>query len=298
MRVLVATDGSPSARHAIQLVRSLAWPEQTRVRVLEVFPPVPSFVTIGGDRDPELEDKSATKAVAELAAPLYRDGLVIDEEYVRGEGVANLIVDDARAWEPDLIVTGSRGHGRLATLLLGSVAAAISERAPSPILVARRPTCSRIVFAEDGSEGAFEGRSVLARWPIFKGMQLKVVSVAHVDRPLRSGITAAVFEDARQAEADILMEARAAHEHLAKESAEQLRLAGVLAQAELRTGDATAEILAAAQSWNADLIVVGSRGRGPIARAVLGSVARSVLLNAKCSVLVVRRDARRNATSG
>jgi nucleotide-binding universal stress UspA family protein len=297
MRVLVATDGSPSARNAVLLVRSLFWPEHTRVRLLEVFPPVPSLVPIGGDRELDLDDTYERNDVARLAAPLYREGLVIDEEYIRGGGVANIIVEDARAWDADVIVTGSRGHGPLATLLLGSVAATVSERAPCPILVARRPTCSRIVFAEDGSEGAFEARRVLAKWPIFKGMQLKVVSVALVDRPLRSGITAAVFEDARQAEADKLMEARAAHEHLAKESAEQLRLAGILAQAELHTGDAATEIVAAAQSWSADLIVVGSRGRGAIARAVLGSVARSVLLNAKCSVLLIRRGTSGEATA-
>lgn len=297
MRVLIATDGSPSARNAVLLVRSLSWPQTTRVRLLEIFPPVPSFVAIGGDRQLDRDDTYERDTVAKLAAPLYREGLVIDEEYIRGEGVANLIVDDARAWGADLIVSGSRGHGPLATLLLGSVAAAVSERAPCPILVARRATCSRILFAEDGSDGAFEARGVLAKWPIFKGMQLKVVSVAHVDRPLRSGITAAVFEDARQAEADTLMEARAAHEHLAKESAEQLRLAGLLAQAELRTGDAAAEIVAAAESWNADLIVVGSRGRRAIARAVLGSVARSVLQSAKCSVLVIRRGTSRERTA-
>jgi nucleotide-binding universal stress UspA family protein len=289
MRVLVATDGSQSGRNAVLLVRSLAWPLNTRVRLLQIFPPVPSLVAISGDRELDLDDAHERNVVAELAAPLYREGLVVDEEYIRGDGVANLIVQDAGGWDADVIVTGSRGHGALATLLLGSVAAAVSERAPCPILVARRATCSRILFAEDGSDGAFEARSVLAKWPIFKGMQLKVVSVAHVDRPLRSGITAAVFEDARQAQADDLMEARAAHEHLAKDSAEQLRLAGLLAQAELHTGDAATEIVAAAQSWNADLIVVGSRGRSPVARALLGSVARSVLLNAKCSVLVVRR---------
>ena len=289
MRVLIATDGSPSARNAVLLVRTLAWPENTRVRLLEIFPPVPSLVAIGGDRKVDLDDTYERDTVAKLAAPLYRGGLDVDEGYIRGDPVANRIVEDARAWGADVVVTGSRGHGPLATLLLGSVAAAISERAPCPILVARRPTCSRIVFAEDGSEAAFEARRVLANWPIFKGMQLKVVSVAHVDRPLRSGITAAVFEDARQAQAESLMEARAAHEHLSKESSEQLRLAGLLARAEVRAGDATTEILAAAQGWDADLIVMGSRGRGPISRALLGSVARSVLLNAKCSVLIVRR---------
>lgn len=297
MRVLVATDGSPTARNGVLLVRSLSWPEQTRVRVLEIFPPVPSLVAISGDRQLDLDDTQERDAVARLAAPLYREGLVIDEEYIRGDGVAKCIVDDARAWGADLIVSGSRGHGPLATLLLGSVATALSERAPCPTLVARRATCSRIVFAEDGSDGAFDARSVLAKWPIFKGMQLKVVSVAHVDRPLRSGITAAVFEDARQAQADELMEARAAHEHLAKDSAEQLRLAGVLAQAELRSGDAATEIVAAAESWNADLIVVGSRGRGAVARALLGSVARSVLQSAKCSVLVIRRGTSGEATA-
>ena len=297
MRVLVATDGSSSARNAVLLVRSLAWPPNTRVRVLRIFPPVPSLVPIGGDRRLELDDTHERSVVAELAAPLHCEGLVIDEEYIRGDGVANLIVEDARGWGADVIVSGNRGHGPLATLLLGSVAAAVSERAPCPILVARRPTCSRIVFAEDGSDGAFEARNVLAKWPIFKGMQLKVVSVAHIDRPLSSGLTAAVFEDARQAETDKLMEARAAHEHLAKESAEQLRLAGILAQAELHTGDAATEILAAARSWNADLIVVGSRGRGLIARALLGSVARRVLLDAKCSVLVIRRSTSGEATA-
>ena len=293
MRVLVATDGSPSARNAVLLVRSLSWPEQTRVRLLEIFPNVPSLVAISGDRDLHRDETHERDTVARLAAPLYREGLVIDEEYIHGDNVANLIVNDAREWDADVIVTGSRGHGPLATLLLGSVAGAVSERAPCPVLVARGATCSRLVFAEDGSDGAFAARSVLAKWPIFKGMQLKVVSVARVDRPLRSGITAAVFDDARQAEADKLAEARAAHDHLARESAEQLRLAGILAQADLRTGDPSTEIIAAAHGWNADLIVMGSRGRGALARVVLGSVARSVLQSSKCSVLIIRRGSSR-----
>jgi len=48
-------------------------------------------------------------------------------------------------------------------------------------------------------------------------------------------------------------------------------------------------ILAAAESWEADLIVMGSHGRRGFDRLVLGSVSESVALHARCSVQVVRK---------
>ena len=56
-------------------------------------------------------------------------------------------------------------------------------------------------------------------------------------------------------------------------------------------GDAAAEIVKTATDWPADLIVIGSHGRGRIERALLGSVADAVLRDARCPVLVVRRGA-------
>ncbi len=47
-------------------------------------------------------------------------------------------------------------------------------------------------------------------------------------------------------------------------------------------------IVQEAQSWGADLIVLGSHGYGRVRRVVLGSVAAAVVANAPCSVLVVR----------
>ena len=48
------------------------------------------------------------------------------------------------------------------------------------------------------------------------------------------------------------------------------------------------EIVNAAKDWPADLIVIGSHGRGGITRALLGSVAEGVMRHAPCPVLVVR----------
>lgn len=64
---------------------------------------------------------------------------------------------------------------------------------------------------------------------------------------------------------------------------------GVKVRTALLTGDAVDEIVAYADSVDADLIVVGSRGRGAVASALLGSVSQGVLHEAQRPVLVVRR---------
>jgi nucleotide-binding universal stress UspA family protein len=56
-------------------------------------------------------------------------------------------------------------------------------------------------------------------------------------------------------------------------------------------GRPAAEIVQAARAWPADLIVIGSHGRGGVTRVVLGSVADGVLRHAPCPVVVVRIEA-------
>lgn len=286
---MVATDGSSSARTALELVRTLAWPGGTILRLVHVVPPLPALV----EWDPARQsfhrlDGPLRASLDETAKELRRADLTVQTDVLSGGEPAARIVRDAREFDADLIVTGSRGHGAIATMLLGSVAAAIVDHAPCPVLVARRPSCARVVLAEDGSPGAFEARRLLATWPIFNGMLVRVVSVAYATAPLLSGIALTMLEEARRAHEELLVEARSAYGRLASETSEQLRLAGRRADSEVRTGDVAAEILASARETSADLIAIGSRGHGAMTRVLLGSVARNVLAHATCSVLIAR----------
>lgn len=76
---------------------------------------------------------------------------------------------------------------------------------------------------------------------------------------------------------------------------EQAEEQGIRAHTRLLKGDPADEIVAYADVIDADLIVVGSRGHGAIASALLGSVSRGVLREARRPVLVVRGLAARAA---
>ena len=73
--------------------------------------------------------------------------------------------------------------------------------------------------------------------------------------------------------------------------AAELRSAGFRAETLLAKGDVRETIVDAAQKWHAELIVVGSRGKGGLRRLLLGSVAEFVARHASCSVLIARSAA-------
>jgi len=65
--------------------------------------------------------------------------------------------------------------------------------------------------------------------------------------------------------------------------------AGIEADGEIVEGDPADEIVSLADNRAADLIVIGSRGRGPLAGALLGSVSSAVVQHAQSPVLVAKQ---------
>lgn len=72
---------------------------------------------------------------------------------------------------------------------------------------------------------------------------------------------------------------------------QQLRLAKFETETSVEIGDVRERIIDTAEAWHADLIVLGSHGRTPIQRFLLGSVAESVVRHARCSVQIIREPA-------
>ncbi len=153
----------------------------------------------------------------------------------------------------------------------------------------------KILLATDGSPEAERATSMAVTLSNGLGSELHVVRV--MDAP-------SAYAYAYSAEAEMVgNEFQTARLHAEEnvrgkldEEAEKVRaMGGKVAGSHTGSGSAAAEISRLAEELGAGLVVLGSRGFGPLKRAVMGSVSVSVVRHAHCSVLVVR-DGREQAS--
>src|SRR5690242_8055202 len=152
MRVIVAVDGSGPAADAVALVDAIAWPTDALLRVVGVIEPTLPMIGLfdsGGVLLPEVEESVTAymhDTVQGAVERLREPGRSVEGVVLRGRA-ATTIVADARDFGADLLVVGSRGHGRIESLLVGSVSGEVVDHAPCPVLVARTTDLARVVFA-------------------------------------------------------------------------------------------------------------------------------------------------------
>ena len=154
---MVGVDGSTGARHALDWAIDEARLRKVRLRVVHAW----MFGYIGGSANTYRswgasvgaytsvgEDLQDVRSAAEdLVAQAINDaradvsGVEIERSVVQG-AAAKVLIDAASA--DDLLVVGSRGHGELAGLLLGSISQQCVHHSPCPVVVVRPRTDSRV----------------------------------------------------------------------------------------------------------------------------------------------------------
>jgi nucleotide-binding universal stress UspA family protein len=139
-KILIATDGSESAHEALEFGLDLAAEQDARAFVVRVAPavdvmPYANFGYVGPSVPHEFDehDRECLQEAAELAA---EKGVDVETALLKGRA-ADEIVTYGDTINADLIVVGSRGHGAIASTLVGSVSRAVLHEGRRPVLVVR-----------------------------------------------------------------------------------------------------------------------------------------------------------------
>ena len=141
------------------------------------------------------------------------------------------------------------------------------------------PFPTTILLATDGSEEAEMAARAAAGLSSSTGARLHIV---YVLAPIDWDVYAPVPDDYFAAYED------AAWQMLKGEAKRTRDAGGSISETHLRRGAAVDRILQLAEEIEAGMIVMGSRGRGPITRLLVGSVSEGVVHHARCPVLVLR----------
>lgn len=281
--VLVGFDGSRDSYAAVRWAQDEAARHAVPLRLVHVFEWSTSVLPVppgSGWPDPAVRHEVVAcveEAVDRVHA--HRPEVAVHGTVVDGTVISALRKLSERA---RLLVVGSRGLGGFSGLLAGSVALGMATFARCPVVItrgcarSRRPVVIGVDTAGDSDQAlafgfeqaASRGVGVLA----VRGWQPPPVPSRADRRP--AGYDAAALADAQRQLVDQLIQAW--HGKYPEVPAE-VRL----------VQDTAAQALIAA-STEAQLVVVGSRGRGGFPGQLLGSAARLLIHYARCPVAVVR----------
>jgi len=287
MNVLVATDGSKHGRWGLNWVAKLPFVDPPRVTVLHVLdisalraPFLAQPVMAGNERyiRQEIERMEARSGKTIVDAKKQLAALKLKGTVRKEQGAIAPVILNRAPKRDGLLVVGSQGLDAFDRFMLGSVSTDLIHHATCPVLVVKGEAgpLRRITLATDGSDASAKALAfVLSRFqpvrPAGTGRRVPVhVSVIHVMPFLK------------------YPELKKAGHRLVEQSVQKLIKAGFTAEAVCQLGKPAEEIMKAAARHHADLIIMGAKGLGAIARFLIGSVSTRVVQHSTRSVLVVR----------
>lgn len=283
-RILVPTDFSRASDAALSHARMLAGSAGATVHLLHIVDNAFLAAVLADPRDYE---SAAYEQLQQRLSDESPGGILAVE---RSEAPADTITRYARAHNIDLIVMGTHGRGRVAHLLLGSVAEKVARTAPCPVLTmretprtpgGRRP---RILVPTDFSPGSDAALGCAKR---IAAKMRGAVCLLHVIEHPATAVTLGSELGAPDA-----LEAR--HEQTENARIELGRRllddnrSRIVTTADIVCGASAAMISAYAADHAFDMIVMGTHGRTGIAHLLMGSIAESVIRTAPCPVLTVK----------
>ena len=281
-RVVVGLDGSPTATAATRWAAQVAERSGWTVQAIWAWQyPAATILPIGRADLPNPEE--VERRLGEQARELLEETLGdlaerVTLQFRRGPAAAALlhaVGDGAR-----MAVVGSRGLGGFEGMLLGSVSRQLVEHAPCPVTILRDEHAvggegvGHVVVGIDGSTGA--GRAMA-----YAGELARAVGA---DLTVASAVSPSDLVQANQEQPHAGLDE---HRKRVWEWTEPLRESGIEHDLAVVDGDARTALLDLAGERGADLLVVGSRGLGPVGKLLLGSVASSLVKHARLPVTVV-----------
>jgi nucleotide-binding universal stress UspA family protein len=281
-KIIVGYDGDETGDDALTLATGLARTFDSELLVAHVFDDLVTKVS-------EEAAAAVTTQVQEVfgrAAALLDDGIRARMVELPGESPARELVAFAEREHADLIVVGSRRLGPVRRITLGSVSDSVLRDAPCAVAVPPRGHSGsaqpprRIAVGWVPTSEADAALRFAYSLAAETGATLNVVTAVSVREAAPVlGSTVLVYdrflEDiCRSAERDV-------------QAAVEAFGGKVPLTVDAVIGDAADELVR--RSAQVDLIVLGSRGYGPIRRVVIGSVSFRVLRDAECPVIVLPR---------
>jgi len=140
--ILVPVDGSSTSDRALHEAIKLAQQQNARLMLVHVLEDIWYFDNENYINYAELVDSMRTggeKMLKEAQEKVQQAGLTVETRLLeaKGERIANVIINEAKAYLADLIIIGTHGRSGFSRMLLGSIAEGVVRTAHIPVLLIR-----------------------------------------------------------------------------------------------------------------------------------------------------------------